>query len=283
MDNKRKAIILILLSSFSFAMMQTMVKLAGNLPTFEKVFVRNLISLFIAFSIIYKNKASVFGKKENQKYLLLRSILGLLGVIFYFYSINHLIMADAAMLNKLSPFFVVIFAWIFLKEKLTKRNIISLFIVIIGAMLVIKPKFSLEIIPAAAGFFAAVCAGAAYTLVRFLGNRENPSTIVFYFSLVSVIGVFPLMLLDFVFPTKMQFLYLLGIGIFAALGQFSLTFAYKYGKAAEVAIFDYTNIIFAAILGFTLWGEIPDMYSFIGGILILGTALFNYLYNSKSA
>lgn len=281
MDNKKKSILLILTSSFAFAVMQSMVKLAGNLPTFEKVFVRNLISLFIALFVIYKDKVRPFGKKENQKYLLARSILGLLGVIFYFYSINNLIMADAAMLNKLSPFFVIIFAYIFLKENLTKRNIISLFVVILGALLVIKPKFSFEVIPAASGFFAAMCAGAAYTLVRFLGDKENPSTIVFYFSLVSVIGIFPFMMMDFVLPSGMQYLYLLGIGVFAALGQFSLTFAYKYGKASEIAIFDYTTIIFAALLGLILWGEIPDMFSFIGGTLILGTAIVNYFYNSR--
>ena len=112
-----------LISALSFAFMGAMVKLAGDLPVIEKVFFRNLISLIVAFVLIKKAGVPLFGLRKNQKYLLLRSLLGLGGVILYFIAISRLSLADSSMLNKLSPFFVTIFALFFLKEKLLKFHI----------------------------------------------------------------------------------------------------------------------------------------------------------------
>jgi len=281
MDDKPKAVFFMMLSAFAFAMMGAMVKLSGNIPILEKVFFRNLVSLGVAFLFIRKSKVSMFGDRKNQKYLIARSLLGLSGVVFYFYAINNLYLADSSMLNKLSPFFVTLFAFVFLNEKLSKIQIPALIVVFIGALLVIKPRFSFAVLPAVSGTVSAVCAGAAYTLVRYLKNKEHPSTIVFYFSLVSVIGVLPLMLFNFKLPNMMQLFFLVCTGIFAAIGQFSLTFGYKYAPASEVSIFNYFSIVFSAVIGFFLWEEIPDVLSVLGGILIVTAAIITYLYNNK--
>lgn len=261
--------------------MAAMVKLAGDIPVMEKVMFRNLVSLVIAFLALKKKGAPLFGKRENQKYLLARSLLGLTGIIFYFYSISKLCLADSAMLNKLSPFFITLFAIIFLKEKLTPMKIISMIVVFLGALLVIKPQWDLSIVPAASGFLSAAFAGGAYTLVRFLKDRENPSTIVFYFSLVSVLGTVPFVILNFQPFTKIQFLYLISTGIFAAMAQFALTYAYKFAPASEVAIYNYTNIVFSSIIGFFIWKEIPDHLSILGGLIIVIMAIIVYLKDKK--
>ncbi|WMJ79813.1 DMT family transporter [Clostridium sp. MB40-C1] len=279
MDSKLKAVLLMLLSALCFAFMAAMVKLAGDIPLFEKVFFRNFISLFVAFGILEKRSGSMFGKRENQKYLLARALLGLMGVFLYFYSINNLYLADSSMLNKLSPFFITFFAAIFLKEKLNPIKIISIIVVFIGALLVIKPQWNLSIVPAVAGFLSAAFAGGAYTLVRFLKDRENPSTIVFYFSFISVVGTFPLMMLNFIMPTKIQFMYLILTGVFAAIAQFALTYSYRYAPASEVAIYNYTNIIFSAIIGLFIWNEVPDLFSLIGGLMIVIMAVISYFYD----
>lgn len=281
MNNKTKAVLYMLLSALGFAFMGAMVKLAGHLPVIEKVFFRNLISLFVAFGALKNSTGPILGKKENQKYLLARALLGLIGMFMYFYSIDHLKLADSAMLNKLSPFFITLFAIIFLKEELTNMKVISMIIVFIGALLVIKPQWDLSIIPALAGFLSAAFAGGAYTLVRFLKDRENPSTIVFYFSLVSVFGSFPFIFMNFIMPTKIQLLYLILTGIFAAIAQFSLTYSYKYAPASEVAIYNYVNIVFSGIIGFFIWNEVPDKLSVLGGVIILAMATIVYFYNKK--
>lgn len=282
MNNKSKAVIYMLFSALSFSFMATMVKLSGDIPVFEKVFFRNLISLFVALAAMKKSKDSMFGKKENQKYLIARALMGLTGVYLYFYSINNLYLADSAMLNKLSPFFVTFFAIVFLKEKLTSMKVVSMIVVFIGALLIIKPQWDLSVIPAMAGFLSAAFAGGAYTLVRFLKDRENPSTIVFYFSFVSVVGTMPFMLMNFVVPTMVQLTYLILTGVFAAMAQFALTYAYKYAPASEVAIYNYTNIIFSALLGFLVWGEIPGYSSVIGACVIVIMAIIVYLNGRKN-
>ena len=281
MLNRSKSVIFMLISALAFAFMAANVRLAGNIPLCEKVFFRNLVSLIVAFFMIRKGKDKIIEKKENLKYLLLRSFLGLLGVVLYFYAINNLYLADSSMMNKLSPFFVTFFAWLFLKEKLSRFQIAALIIVFCSALLIIKPKLELSVLPAFAGFLSAMFAGAAYTLVRFLGNREKPATIVFFFSLVSVIVMFPLMMMKFKIPTFIQLIFLSGTGIFAAIGQFGLTLAYKYAKASEVAIYNYTNIIFSAIIGYFLWKEISDIWSIIGGMILISASAGIFVYNKN--
>ena len=271
-----------LVSSLAFACSAAAVKLSGDLPIFEKVFFRNILAVIIAFITLYRQKDPIFGKKENQKYLLLRSFLGVIGMVLYFYAISNLYLADSAMLHKLFPFFVTIFAAIFLREKLSIIQIPALVIVFLAALLIIKPRFDYTIFPALAGFGTAVISGGTYTLVRFLRNREKPATIVFYFSFVSLVILSPLVLLEYKTPTLTQWLYLLMIGVFGAVGQFSLTYAYRYGKASEIAIYNYSNIIFAAFIGFLLWQEIPDVLSIIGGSIIIITSLYFFMFHSKA-
>jgi drug/metabolite transporter (DMT)-like permease len=134
-----------LISGFAFALMAANVKLAGDIPVFEKVLFRNLVSLIAAFIIIMFRHRNMFGKRTNSKFLLLRSLLGLTGVALYFYSIGGMNLADSSMLNKFSPFFVTLFAVIFLKEKITTVKIISLIIAFTAVMLIIK-HFLLEIL-----------------------------------------------------------------------------------------------------------------------------------------
>lgn len=120
LSDRNKGIVFIILSAFGFAMMSAFIKLSGDLPSIQKTFFRNLVSCIIAFSLILKYKESAFGNKENRKILILRSIFGTLGIILNFYAIDRLVLSDANMLNKLSPFFVIIFSAIFLKEKLNQ-------------------------------------------------------------------------------------------------------------------------------------------------------------------
>ncbi|QGU93972.1 EamA family transporter [Clostridium bovifaecis] len=281
MNNKSKAVLFMIISALSFAFMAAMVKLSGNIPTMEKVFFRNLISLFVAFKVLKKSGGVMFGRRENQKYLIARSLLGLIGIYLSFYAIGKLYLADASMLTNLSPFFVTLFAIVFLKEQLTPMKIISMMVAFVGALLIIKPQWDLTIIPALLGFLSAAFAGGAYTLVSFLKNRENPSTIVFYFSMVSVLGTLPFVIVNYAAPTKMQFLYLILTGIFAAIAQFALTYSYKYAPASEVAIYNYMNIVFSAVLGFFIWYEVPDIMSVLGGSMIVIIAIVVYIQGQR--
>jgi len=269
------------IAACGFAAMGVFVKLAGDLPVYEKVFFRNLITLHIALLILIRRRGSLFGRPGNRLLLTGRAVMGLVAVVLYFYAIDHLILADAVMLNNLSPFFVTLFALIFIGEKLTPLKSVALIIAFGGVLLIIKPRFQLDMLPVLAGLASALLAGAAYTIVRHLRQREDAETIVFYFSLVSVLGMIPFIALDFAIPQDAQWLWLGGIGVSGALGQFGMTLAYRFAPAAEVAIYNYLTIIIAAVLGFTLWGEIPDAYSIAGGFLIVAAAWLTFRFDRE--
>ncbi|WP_278548796.1 DMT family transporter [Paraclostridium bifermentans] len=282
LSDRNKGIVFIILSAFGFAMMSAFIKLSGDLPSIQKTFFRNLVSCIIAFSLILKYKESAFGSKENRKILILRSIFGTLGIILNFYAIDRLVLSDANMLNKLSPFFVIIFSAIFLKEKIKSNQAIAVIIAFIGALFIIKPTLNFAIIPYVAGILGAIFAAAAYTCLRVLGGKEKFYTVVFFFSLFSTVSIFPFAIMAYKSMTVIQFVYLVLGGVFASIGQFGVTLAYKYAPAKEISIFDYSNIIFSAIISILVFNVIPDKYSFIGYIIIFSASYYMFLNNKKT-
>ncbi len=280
---KDQAIIWMLVSALAFAIMGAMVKLANQVPVIEKVFFRNLITFLLMLVIIIKQRENPFKQGQASKFLIIRSLAGLMGVILYFYAISNMPLADSTMLNKLSPFFVILFAGIFLKEGFNLRKVIVIIVAFVGALLIIKPQFDMSIFPAIAGLLSAVFAGLAYTIVRFLKGKAASSMIVFYFSTISVLGTFPIVFRNFIMPSTISLLILISIGIFAGIGQISLTKAYHLAPASEISIYNYASILFATILGLFIGDSFPDILSIIGGIIIFLTAFYNYkLMNKKS-
>ena len=133
-------------------------------------------------------------------------------------------------------------------------------------------------LPALAGVASAVFAGGAYVLLRFLRDREHPETIVFVFSLVTVIGLLPVVLPTFDAPDGLQWIWLLGLGVSAAAGQFSLTAAYRHAPAGRVSLLGYTTIVFSAVMGWIIWSEVPDALSVAGGFMILAGAVVAFAH-----
>ncbi|MGO1371443.1 MAG: DMT family transporter [Senegalia sp. (in: firmicutes)] len=282
MDDRKKGIILILLSALFFASMAATVKFLDRIPVVEKIFFRNFLGLLVATYLIKKNKKKVLG--NNKRLLIFRSIFGLLGVAAYFYALSNLPLADTVILNKMSPFFVLVLAAIFLGEKIKKLQFISLILAILGAGFVVKPEFDVSIIPYIIALLSAFFAGSAYTIIRHLRHTDSSETIVFYFTFISTVAMIPFMLAgQFVVPTLIEAIGFLGLGIFATTAQFLMTNAYRFAPAGELAIYTYTNIVFSTIIGIIIWSEIPDILSIIGGILIILAGFINYYSNKKKA
>jgi drug/metabolite transporter (DMT)-like permease len=269
MTSSHRAVVFMLGSAAAFAVMGACVKAADAVPLVEKVMVRNLITLVIAGWLAIRSGRRLLGHRRNQMLLLARSLFGIAGVSCYFYAIDHLILADAAMLTKVSPFFVAVFAAAFLGERSSWGVMLAMVVAFIGGLLIIKPRFDLSVVPALIGLGSSLFAGGAYTVLRALRTREATVTIVYYFSLVSVLATAPLVAADPYLPQAAEWLLLLGIGVGAAVGQLGLTVAYRSAPAAQVSIYSYSTILFSALLGLVVWGEIPDPASLIGGVLII--------------
>lgn len=282
MEDRKKGITYILLSSLFFALMAATVKFLGDMPTAEKIFFRNLVGIFVAFSLVKKSGSSLVG--NNKKLLILRSIFGLLGIAAYFYALANMKLSDAVILNKMSPFFVVVFAAIFLNEKITKKQIAALITALIGAVLVIRPGFDSNLIPSLIALMSSIFAGIAYTVVRQLRKTDSAATVVFYFSLFSTLAMVPFMISgSFVIPSPVQAFALLALGLFAAAAQLFMTNAYRHAEAGELSIYTYANIVFSTIFGLVLFQEIPDFFSVLGALLIISAGYLNYRAKEKEA
>ncbi len=280
MENRTKGIFYILMSSLFFALMAAAVKFLGDIPTAEKIFFRNLIGVAAAFVIVKRRNETLVG--NNVKLLILRSTFGLLGIAAYFYALSQIKLSDTVILNKMSPFFVVIFAALFLKEKITKKQIIALITAAAGAVFVIRPGFDSNIFPALIALLSSLFAGIAYTIVRELRKTDSAATVVFYFSLFSTLAVIPFMLRgNFIVPQGSEILALLGVGVFATTAQLFMTNAYRHAEAGELSIYTYANIVFSSLLGMLFFQEIPDLMTVIGGVLIITAGYINY--RSKTA
>lgn len=279
LEHKTKGIIFILISAFGFAVMSIFVKLSGDLPTIQKVFFRNIIGVILSLALIIRYKAPIVKNKKNILPLILRSTFGVLGMISYFYAMDHMVLSDANMLNKLSTFFLLLFSALFLKEKMKPYQIISVIIAFVGALFIIKPVFQFDILPYLISVVAAILAGAAYTLLRYLRNKETYYSITFFFSAFSTLAVLPLFIINFQPMSGLQILYLLLAGVFASIGQFGITIAYHYAPAKEISIFNYFNVIFVTILSYIVFLDFPDFYSIIGYVIIFGASIYMFRKN----
>ena len=283
MNTKTKGILYVITAAFGFSMMSVFVHLSGDLPPFQKAFFRNLAAFIVVTVIMVKNKISPMPKKGSIPSLFCRSLFGTIGLVCNFYAIDRLVLADANMLNKLSPFFAIIFSVFLLNEKPTIVQIVGVLTAFVGSMFIIKPSASgYASFPALIGAIGGLGAGAAYTFVRRLGkNGENSFLIIFYFSAFSCLVCLPFMILNPAAMSMKSFVCLVCAGISACIGQFGITKAYICAPAREISVYDYTQVIFAAIFGYFIFKQIPDVLSVLGYVLICGAGIAMFFYNKK--
>ena len=271
-----------LIASFSFAIMGAFAKLASqSMSSLEVVFFRSLFGVVIIGYAVYKKPMTHSGGKPFL--LLFRGTIGFLALLAYFYNIANIPLGDAVTFSKTSPIFTAIFAWLFLKEKLSFSAWLAVFIGFGGILLITQPTgigFSKYDV---LGIFSGVGAALAYTSVRELRNYYDTRAIVLSFTLVGSIGPIILFLLskyfyiyeldfmlgEFVLPQGIVWIYIIGVGLLGTLSQFFMTKAYAETKAGIVGAVSYTNIVFSILFGVLLGDTFPDFITSSGIILII--------------
>ena len=248
----------------------------------EKAFFRNAVAAVVAAFLLIRAKEPFYAPKKSWGGLFMRSFCGTVGLICNFYAIDQLNIADANMLNKLSPFFAIIMSTFILKEKANKVEWGAVVLAFTGALLVIKPSFDIQFVYGLIGALGGLGAGIAYTYVRKLGKMgvKGP-VIVLCFSLFSCVVTLPFFIIRYKPMSMTQFVCLMLAGVCAAGGQICITTAYTKAPAKAISVFDYTQIVFAALLGILFLNQIPDVLSIAGYIVIIGTAIFKWQYNMK--
>ena len=263
-----------------FALMTFFVRMAGNLPTMQKAFFRNAVAAVAALFLLARSEEGFKIKKSSWRDLFLRSFFGTMGLICNFYAVDRLAIADANILNKLSPFFAIIMSYFILKEKANKTEWLCVVVAFIGAVFVVKPSMDMQFVNAMIGMLGGFGAGVAYTFVRKLGKAgERGPVIVMCFSVFSCIVTTPFLIIGAKPMSLYQIVMLLLAGAAATGGQLSITKAYTKAPAKEISVFDYSQVVFAAALGLVFLGQIPDLMSIIGYVIIIGSAVFKWNYN----
>ena len=282
---RRKGILFILLSAFFFCLMSVFVRLAGDVPTMQKAFFRNIVAAILAAVLLARSKGGFSFQRKNLPDLLLRSSIGTAGILCNFWAVDHLRIADANILNKLSPFFAILMSIFILKEKPNRIEWLSVLLAFIGAAFVAKPSAGIASFPALIAILGGFTAGTAYTYVRKLGlEGERGPVVVMFFSAFSTLVLLPNLLLHYHPMTMKQLIFLIFAGMSAAGGQLSITTAYQNAPARDISVFDYSQVVYAAIFGLILFGEIPDVWSIAGYVIIIGTAFAKcYLLTRRTA
>lgn len=274
---------LVIADSFFFSLMTLFVRLSGDIPTMQKCFFRNAFAAVIAIIALVRTDEKFHIKKGSLPGLFARSISGGLGMILNFYAIDRIGLADANILNKMSPFFAIIASIFILKEIPKKADWIAVIIAFVGAVFIIKQSANITSLYALAGLLGGLGAGIAYTFVRKLGQQgERGPVIVAFFSIFTCCLCLPFMLADFHPMSAMQWLFLIFAGLAAAGGQFTVTAAYKYAPAKNISVFDYSQVVFASIWGALVFDELPDYLSVIGYVIVISCAVGRWLYLMKS-
>lgn len=279
LQNKHKGILFIIMAGFFFSLMSFFVRLSGDLPTMQKAFFRNAVAAVVAIVMLARTEEKFRIKKTSWPDLIVRSVCGTAGLICNFYAVDRLNIADANILNKLSPFFAIIASYYVLGERANRVEWGCVVTAFVGAVFVVKPSLHMDFLYAMVGVMGGLGAGVAYTFVRRLGMKgERGPVIVMCFSVFSCLVTLPFIVLDYHPMTLRQTIYLILAGASAAGGQFSITAAYQRAPAKEISVFDYSQVIFAALLGFVFLDQIPDMLSVIGYVVIIGSALWKWHY-----
>ena len=277
----KSGLMLALVSTFVFSVMGVFAKLATKtIPASEVVFFRSFISLIIIISYMRHKKISL--TSGNKKILFLRGLLGSAGLILSFYALAGLKLSESSILFQTCPIFVVIFARIFLKERLPRAFYLLMVLSVVGVLLVIKPNFEgMNSLPAFYALLSSVFAAVAYVCIRSLRKDHDTHIIVMYFALTAMIVPIPLMLNNFVVPNLYESIFLLLVGLAATIGQFFMTKAFGVEKAGTVSMVNYTGVFFNMIWDLAIWGVVLDIISLAGGALIILSSIILTIKNRE--
>jgi drug/metabolite transporter (DMT)-like permease len=257
-----------------FAIQDAGVKwLSAEMLVLQILFLRSAIGLvFLAGSSrLSGEKINLVVKRPGM--LFVRTVINLISWICFFYGLKYLPLATAVALFFSFPIFLAILSVPMLGEKVGIRRVLGILVGFVGVILITKPAAGLSV-PMLLMLTASLGWAIVANITRILGEGVNTSTILFYslVSMVLVLGIPQFWMWKPVDPEN--YLLLITVAFFGVIAQFAVTRAYSIAPPSLIAPFEYTALIWAAILGYWLWGDIPDLMSGFGAFLIVASGLY---------
>jgi drug/metabolite transporter (DMT)-like permease len=279
------AILFKVLSTACFAVMGACARWLGEVfPVGQVVFFRSFIA-FVPVLIFYAWRGEIWTAMNTARPFghVLRGLTGVVSMFFLFAALARLPIADVTAITFSTPLIIVALAGLLLGERVRGYRWTAVILGLIGVLVILAPHLSISEYAAMSGaatlgaVFAilnAVFAAAAYIQIRRLTSSETTSAIVLYFSLISSLCGLATLPFGWVWPDAQQLAVLLTMGFFGGIGQLFMTESYRYAQASLTAPFDYTSIIWAVILGYVAFGEVPGPSVWAGGAIVISAGLF---------
>lgn len=271
---------LMILAVTCFAVTHASVKLLQTIPFYEIVFFRALISLVICLIMLKSLKISPWG--VNKRLLFLRGFFGTCALFLYFYTLQVMPLATAVTIQYLSPMLTILLSQYFLKESASPMQWVYFVLAFIGVFL--TQDFGAESgwAPLIAGVLAAFGSAIAYNFVRMLANREHELVVVFYFPMVSLPLISPMVVGNWVTPLGWEWGVLLVIGVFTQLAQVFMTKSLQKEPAAKVSIYNYLGVVYAIAVGWLVFDETLSLQASMGIGLIVVSLVMSSLTRWKN-
>lgn len=275
-------------SAFFFSLMSLGVKLVGQrIPTQEVVLVRGVLNA--GFTWVMLRQAGVRPWGNRPTVLALRGLFGFLALSCLYYGVVHLPLADATVLQYTNPVWTALFAAWLLNERMMRGECLLVFASLAGVVLIARPSFlfggdaaRLDLLAVGVVLLGSMFSAGAYVTVRQLARSEDPLVIVFYFTLVAMAGSFPGTVANPVWPTPLEWGYLLMVGVTAQAGQVFLTRGLQLEPAGRATAVGYLQVVFAAVWGAIFFAERPDGWVVGGSAIILGSTLLMATIHSRA-
>ena len=265
----------LLASAFLFTIMQTIAKYLGQrLDPFQVSLARAFFGLLAIVPFLMRAGFGDGGIKTKVLPLqLLRGVVGTLAMFCGFYAVTHMPLADAQSLNFARGLFLVPLAIIFLKEKVGTRRVAAMAIGFLGVVIMLRPTGEIE--PAALiALLGAALVALATVLVKIVSRYDTPITLMFYTGFVGTLVAVVPAVLNWVPPTAMEYFLLVVVGVMGATAHNCFIRGYAIGDTTAVAPFEYSSLIFAAIAGVFIFADLPDVYTILGAMIIVGASLY---------
>lgn len=262
-----------LVSGVFFALMNVSVKFIPDIPAIEIILFRSLFSLIFSFLVLKQLGVSVFG--NNKKLLIIRGIVGSIGLISFFYTLQKIPLASAVTMQYLSPIFTTILGIFLVKERVKPIQFLFFGISFAGVLVLQGFDTRVNLLYGSIGVVSALFSGLAYNVIRKLKNTEHPLVIIFYFPLVTLPVASIVSYFTWVQPIGWDWAILLWIGICTQAAQYFMTVAYQNANVSKVSSLGYLGILYALFFGFVFFGETFGTMSYVGMGLVLAGILLN--------
>jgi drug/metabolite transporter (DMT)-like permease len=284
--NLFKAILLKLVSALMFALMSALVRYLGeSVPLGQQVFFRSAFAT-LPLIVIYALRQELHHALHTTRLFgyVGRGSISVAGMFLNFAALARLPLSDATAISFAAPLITVALAAMFLREHVRIYRWSAVGVGFVGVMVMLWPYFDVAhyagpgtgvaMIGAVCAIVAAFTNAGSVIQTRRLTVTETTSSIVFYFSLICALGGLMTLPFGWIVPDALQLAALIGLGVLGGLAHVLLTESYRHAPASLVAPFDYSAMLWAFILGYAMFGEVPTIYVYVGAAIVAGAGLF---------